>query len=690
MSAMRALDRDAGPAPVLIDLSQPRAADSAITGAKAATLARARSKGFPVRPGFVISTRGGGPEILNDAGLLSELQQRWTSLTAGGEIPVVVRSSSIAEDGIESSMAGMFRSVTNVQTWSEFITAIEDVYASAVTPLRHEAEPMAVLVQLQLDAAVGGVMFGVDPIGGRQDRIVVAAVSGSPESLVGGGVEGTQYVLNQRGRMIERVAGRYAVRLTRSRRRRLAAMARRAADAFGRPQDIEWAEDSYGQLWLLQTRPVTAVEPQNAPSGPLLGPGPVAETFPEPLAPLEQDLWLGPFREGLKAALEIVGTSPRKRIATSPIVVAVDGRAAVDLDLIGAAEKRKSLISRLDPRPPARRLAAAWRVGRLAAALPGLTSDLLRRVDEELTSVGRLSSVEDHDLLTLLARTRRVLVSLHGHEAIAGMLMPPAAQATTAASSALRALVEGRRAGLADGSIVSHYPEVLALLPPAIGGRPQLPTVTPEIPDSEEEEDPLGAAREALRFEARLVQELAARAALELGRRAVRAGSLPEAHDVRWLRLDEVEALAAGRLIPLDMGAAQHGGDPLPSVFRLTPSGTVIPERSTKVTGSGGQGAGGGRASGHVRTRPDEVGPGDILITRSLDPQLAGYLPILGGLVAETGSVLSHLAILAREFGVPTVVALPDAMERFAPGSMVLVDGIEGEVSLIDPETAER
>jgi len=549
---------------------------------------------------------------------------------------------------------------------------------------------MAVLVQVQLDAAVGGVMFGVDPIGGRQDRIVVAAVSGSPESLVGGDVEGTQYVLNQRGRMIERVAGPSAVRLSRTRRRRLAAMARRAADAFGRPQDIEWAEDFYGQLWLLQTRPVTAVEPQNAPSGPLLGPGPVAETFPEPLAPLEQDLWLGPFREGLKAALEIVGTSPRKRIATSPIVVAVAGRAAVDLDLFGAADKKKSLIARLDPRPPARRLAAAWRVGRLAAALPGLTSDLLRRVDEELTSVGPLSSVEDHDLLALLARTRRVLVSLHGHEAIAGMLMPPAARATTAASSALRALVEGRRAGLADGSIVSHYPEVLALWPPAIGGRPQLPTVTPEIPDPDEDEDPLAAAREALRFEARLVQELAARAALELGRRAVLAGSLPEAHDVRWLRLDEVEALAAGRLIPLDLGAAQHGGDPLPSVFRLTPSGTVIPERSSKVTGSGGQGAGGGRASGPVRTRPDEVGPGDILITRSLDPQLAGYLPILGGLVAETGSVLSHLAILAREFGVPTVVALPDAMERFAPGSMVLVDGIEGEVSLIDPETAER
>jgi pyruvate,water dikinase len=467
-------------------------------------------------------------------------------------------------------------------------------------------------------------------------------------------------------------------------------MARKAAGSFGRPQDIEWAEDYYGQLWMLQTRPVTALGAQVSPRGPLLGPGPVAETFPDALAPLEQELWLDPFRDGLRSALEIAGTRPRKQIVASPIVVAVGGRAAVDLNLLGALQTKRSLLSRLDPRPPARRLAAAWRVGRLAAALPGLTKDLVRRIDDELESIGPLSSVNDTDLVTLLDRSRTMLVSLHGHEALAGMLMRPGAMATTAASTALRALAEARRLDVPDDQIISLYPEVLALSPPAIGREEHLPPVPPDIPFPSEPDDVLAAARETLRFEARLVQELSARAALELGRRAVGAGTLPSAEDVKWLRLDEIEALVSGRLIPLDVSTAQTEVDPLPSAFRLSRSGAVVPERSLKPNGAGGQGAGGGRASGAVRDSTDELNPGDILVTRTLDPQLAGFLPVLGGLVAETGSVLSHLAILAREFGVPTVVSVPNATERFPAGSTIIVDGVEGEVSVVQAEKVER
>ena len=691
MAAMRAIDRGAVRVPgLLLDLAETGATDPALSGAKASTLARARNHGFPVLPGFVVTTEASGPDALDDPGVRAQLHSKWFSLTAGGQSRVVVRSSSISEDGIESSMAGMFRSVTNIGTWTDFIAAIEDVYASAVTPLRKEAEPMAVLVQLQLDAVVGGVMFGVDPLSGRRDRIVVAAVSGSPEKLVSGDTEGTQYVFNQHGRVVERVPGTDDVRISPRQRRRLTSMARRAAEAFGRPQDIEWAEDQFGQLWMLQTRPVTAIETHVSPSGPLLGPGPVAETFPDALAPLEEELWLEPFKEGLTSALEIAGNRPRKQIAESPIVVAVDGRAAVDLELFGEAPGKRSWLSRLDPRPPARRLGAAWRIGRLGAALPGLTKDLIRRVDDELESIGPLSSVSDERLVTLLERSRRILVSLHGHEALAGMLMRSDATATTAASTALRAVADARRLGVPDDQITSLYPEVLALSSPGIGRDISIPPTPPDISLSADSEDVLAAAREALRFEARLVQELSARVALELGRRAVQAGSLPKKDDVKWLHLDEIEALVAGRLIPLDVGASRTKDDPLPSAFRLSSSGAVVPERSIKPRGEGGQGAGGGRASGVVRSSTDELNPGDILVTRTLDPKLAGVLPLLGGLVAETGSVLSHLAILAREFGVPTVVSVPNAVERFVPGSTVFVDGVEGDVSILNDEEVER
>jgi pyruvate,water dikinase len=68
------------------------------------------------------------------------------------------------------------------------------------------------------------------------------------------------------------------------------------------------------------------------------------------------------------------------------------------------------------------------------------------------------------------------------------------------------------------------------------------------------------------------------------------------------------------------------------------------------------------------------------LVTPTLDPSLAADLPRLAGLVAETGSVLAHLAILAREAGVPTVVGAAGATGQFRAGEQVTVDGDTGEV----------
>ncbi|MCA1692578.1 MAG: hypothetical protein LC733_10410 [Actinobacteria bacterium] len=72
-----------------------------------------------------------------------------------------------------------------------------------------------------------------------------------------------------------------------------------------------------------------------------------------------------------------------------------------------------------------------------------------------------------------------------------------------------------------------------------------------------------------------------------------------------------------------------------------------------------------------------------MLVVRTLDPGLAPWLPHLAGLVSETGSPLSHLAILAREYHVPTAVGVAGALERFLPGTSVIVDGTTGEVTAV-------
>jgi pyruvate,water dikinase len=73
-------------------------------------------------------------------------------------------------------------------------------------------------------------------------------------------------------------------------------------------------------------------------------------------------------------------------------------------------------------------------------------------------------------------------------------------------------------------------------------------------------------------------------------------------------------------------------------------------------------------------------------VTRHLEPQLAPILGGLAGLVSETGSALSHLAILAREAGIPTVVGVPDALRRFPPGTRLMIDGHTGEIEVLEHE----
>ena len=346
--------------------------------------------------------------------------------------------------------------------------------------------------------------------------------------------------------------------------------------------------------------------------------------------------------------------------------------AAADLGLLGVS--RRSLWSRVDPRKGLRRLAASWRVGRLRVALPALAADVIARLDAELVAVPHPRGLTDDRLLTLLQASRRALVALHGHEVLAGLLVPKRAASSSAAARALEMLATGRQAGLDDDAIVAATPETLALIPPRIGARPVFaPSVTPPVVAAGPAH-PLAETREALRLRARWVQELSARVALELGRRLAAKGALPDAGAVRLARLRDLGAILAGDVLTL--GTQLPAPPPLPAAFRLTPDGTVI---AVGARSGDGTGVSAGRAAGTVRGR-DDTTRGGVLVVRTLDPSLAPLLPELDGLVAETGSVLSHLAILARELRLPAVIGVAGAMERFPAGTHIRIDGATGEV----------
>ena len=680
----------AGAEAAALDLDHPTAVDSTRVGAKAAALARARRAGLPTLDGFVVVTDAVA-HLLEHGDLAdradAEIRQAWATLSDRGTRSLVVRSSSVAEDGTSQSMAGMFTSVTNVMGLEDFFQALQSVATSSRRPGGGQA-PMAVLVQPFLPAAVGGVMFGVDPVSGSSDRLVVAAVEGPPEHLVAGTVQGSRYALRRNGRIIETEVGPGGATLGGARRRALAALAGQAERAFGSPQDVEWAIDQQGRLWLLQSRPVTATGSATKVTGPVLGPGPIAETFPDQLSLLEEDLWVEPMREALRTALTIARAAPRRRVETSPLIASFEGRVAVDLELLGVATRPKRWLSRLNPRPPLRRLRASWDVGRLRVALPVLVDQLVTQIDDELAQLPPLAELNDDGLADLLIRARGSLIAINGHEILAGMLMPRGASAPSGAAQALRALAQARADGLDDADIVARHPEVLALTPPAVGARTTLPEATVAPPPADRPSDPLGKAREACRMRARWIYELSARVADEIGRRFHRTGLLQAPSNITLLTVDEVRKMVESRCFPpeLDRRGARPSLAPLPAAFRVGSEGQIVAEHV--ATGAGGRGAGGGRVKGRVVHDANIAGAGDVLVVKTLDPDLASVLPGLAGLVAETGSVLSHLAILAREFGVPTVVGVAGAVERFVSGSDLLVDGSTGEVSLVESRGA--
>ncbi|MDT3397815.1 PEP/pyruvate-binding domain-containing protein, partial [Streptomyces sp. B1866] len=453
-----------------VPLGDPHARRPDTAGSKAANLARAADAGLPVLPGFVI------PHDLAEPHDGPTARQAWQELSAGGTRPVVVRSSSPHEDTDASSMAGRFASVLDVRTWEEFRTAVRTVLDSARDPDTGEPVPMAVLVQPMLTVRAGGVLFTADPLAARYDRMLVSAVRGGPDALVSGARSGTDYRLTPRGRLLRTDPGEPGDDrpLGRCELRRLARLARRAERVLGGPQDIEFGFDEDGGLWLFQSRPITALAARPPRGARLLGPGPVAETLPGTLQPLEEDLWLTPMARGIGAALDIGAAAPRRTLRAVPVVTTVRGRAAADLALLGVAPPRRRLLGLLNPLPGARRLAAAWRVGRLRSTLPHLAVDLLADLDRQLAEAPPPRELSRAELAALLRWGRAALVALHAQEALAGALLD-GDRPGTAAAEALAALSDGRARGLTDRQIAAQSPVVLALTPPSLTEPTRLP-----------------------------------------------------------------------------------------------------------------------------------------------------------------------------------------------------------------------
>ena len=116
---------------------------------------------------------------------------------------------------------------------------------------------MAVVVQRMVDPEKSGVVFTVDPVHRRRDRMLVEAVFGLGEQVVSGHVTPDHYVVDRAGAVVRELLVSGGV-LSAEELERLAGLGRQLEERFGCPQDIEWAIAG-DEIYLLQSRPVTTL-----------------------------------------------------------------------------------------------------------------------------------------------------------------------------------------------------------------------------------------------------------------------------------------------------------------------------------------------------------------------------------------------------------------------------------------------
>lgn len=221
---------------------------------------------------------------------ISEAYRELSEGAGKREVPVAVRSSATAEDLPGASFAGLQDTFLNV-TQNNLLSSIKKCWSSLFTPrvisyrkekgFSHSDVLISVAVQQLLFAKASGVMFTLEPVSGARDRVVINASWGLGEAIVSGQVTPDEYVVDKGSLQIrekhvvkkerqivsdkkggtkwETVPAQLCEKsaLDDDQIVELAQYGIRIERHYGGPQDIEWAMDERGQLFVLQVRPET-------------------------------------------------------------------------------------------------------------------------------------------------------------------------------------------------------------------------------------------------------------------------------------------------------------------------------------------------------------------------------------------------------------------------------------------------
>jgi pyruvate, water dikinase len=246
------------------------------------------------------------PSALRDA-IVSAYETLAGADRAGGDpdVAVAVRSSATAEDTASASFAGMNETFLNTCGSEAVIEAVKrcwislfgsrTIYYRGQRGFSQAEMDIAVVVQIQIPSTRAGVMFTVDPASGEQDQLVIEGSFGLGEAVVSGSVSPDRYVVRKSdltittrsvrakelaieaaakggGTVTRALSPQESVRpvLNDEEVLQLARLGIAIEQHYGAAQDTEWSFDPDGNVWMLQSRPITTTAADDHPANVVL------------------------------------------------------------------------------------------------------------------------------------------------------------------------------------------------------------------------------------------------------------------------------------------------------------------------------------------------------------------------------------------------------------------------------------
>ena len=705
-----------GNAPAILTIQDITDAHRPLAGGKAANLATLHRQGFTISPGFCITTSvysdyttstDIAPRIAIELNRKPFNEMRWeelwdaalrirhmfittpfpqtietmlrNALAPFAATPMVIRSSATREDSARHSFAGLHESYVNITGIDQILDHIRLVWASLWSDrallylkeldLSPEDSAIAVVIQEWIDSQTSGVAFAQDPT--NPNRAVIEAVPGQHQALVDGSLQPHRWFLdNPTGNILSSTPADSSL-LTPGQLNRVFLATQHCSRLFGSPQDVEWtfANDT---LYLLQSRPITSGQTPN-------------ET---PWQADDKRPWYLTLTKSFHH-LKVLKTKIEEQLLPQMDRQAED-LANQDLEALD----NHALANELDRRLEIYRHWAETYHRQLipfahGARLFGQIYNDTVKPDNPFAFTHLLAATD----MTSLRRNRRL------QQLASGYLSNPS-------QDLLDSFLQEFGDLTFDNSRLGDHPDQWKTWLARVASAPireeqfdetDIKRLTQEFIDAFPPEkqnfaqELIDIARSSYqlrdndnihlaKIEARLIE------AQDLARRRL---DTPIAHQLDTPQL--VQSLKDPNFQPSIQTFEQSIDEPsdkhqIPNLARPSLK-TTSGDFSLEARQIRGQPAGNGLAEGPARIVSDTKSlfafqQGEILVCDSIDPNMTFIVPLAAAIVERRGGMLVHGAIIAREYGLPCVTGVPNALDFIQTGVHLTVDGYLGIVTI--------